>query len=1079
MSYNTSNGAVNQLFVFRPGKRILTFVALIALGGSLCLSLVSRATGIDYFSVTLSAQTKAVAANQAVRFITASGVDSPTDTIVLSYPAAFNLSALVSPTDFDFAVDDDDQCDGPFTDKTLASVPSSGIWGVAVGSTTITLTPPTDAVAGEIDPARCVQIQIGTNANVGGTGVDQIVNPPTAGSYAVTVAGGFGDFGGTPVAVTDNEAVGVTATVGSPGSGAPPPPGDTTPPLIINLQITGITASSATVSWGTDEPASSTVIWGTTTAYADGLFSDSSLVYSHEYPLTGLTDGTVYYVKVTAQDASGNVATATTSFTTIDNTAPIISDLQVISITETTARVVWTTNEPATSNLSYGTTTAYTSGSFSDATLTTDHVVDLTGLTPGALYHFLVSSADASGNNAVSSDQTFTTLINLPPANAQLTVTPGIDSNALSWTLPSESDLAGVVLVYRTDRYPTGPFDGTVLVNGMATSFDHTGLTAGVTYYYGLFVYDTSGQYSSGTLGQGTPTGPISPSGCDICHRVSYDLYIVNPDGTERHMGSNYVLVTDEGGGRFLVAYEDKGVDFDYNDLKVEMDTHDCSTLTLTEIGSLASWHHEVRLKIFLDGSELTDMQVWADDHAVTSPVSLNALASLNGSCPAPPVVVPVCGNAVCESGETADSCPVDCAVAPPPPVVPPVVPPTPPVTPPVTPPGGQTTPPNEVIPPVIPPTQVIPPTEVTPPATPPSVTPVTPLFPPAFVAPVGSVAEAASAAAQSIGETVQSLNRSLDAVRALPGVQPVTSAIAAASIFAAVAQAAVLTTLFDIIPFLQYLFTSPFLLFWRRKRKTFGVVYDAYTKLPVDLAIVRLYRLPDDKLISTVVTDRQGRYVFLTQPGRYRIRVVKPRTHFPSVLLAKVKDDGEFLDVYHGEVIAVEQRDSIIAVNIPVDPVTAAAIPTRRRLQVKRFLRRLQAVAAVSGIVLSAFVFLVRPSVVTAVLCVGQVLIYALFRRLARTPKPSGWGIVYDAKTKRPIKDAIVRVFDPMYNKLLDSKITDAGGRYFFLLGPAKFIASFEKPSYEKKELRPVDFTSNKGPKELKVKIALNKKDV
>ncbi len=958
----------------------------------MCLSSVSRATGIDLFSVTLSTELQGASANQAVRFVTAAGVDAPTDSIVLSYATAFDLSALSSPNDFDFAVDDDAACDGPFTDKALAAAATLGTWGVSVGSTTVTFSPPTDAIPGEIDPNRCVQMLIGTNASVGATGVNQIVNPGTVGSYVITVAGGFGNAGATPVAITDSDAVGVSACVGGcGGSGGGGEPSDTTAPLIITLQVTDITGTSATVSWGTDEPASSTVAWGTTTSYGDGTIMDSSLVYSHSYGLTGLAEGTLYYVRVTATDATGNPATATITFTTLDETPPVITDLQVVNITETSARILWTTNEPATTELRYGTTTDYGDGTFVDTTLTTDHVVDLSGLTPGVLYHFLVTSADASGNNTSSSDQSFTTLQNLPPANATLHVASMDAENSLTWELPDETDLAGVVLVFRTDRYPNGPFDGDVLVNGMATSYDHTGLTNGVTYYYGLFVYDTSGQYSSGTLGEGTPSA-IAPPG-PACG----------------------------------------------NDLCEDGETSDSCPI----------------------------------------------------DCPAPPPAAS-CGNGTCDSGETTDSCSADCPAAVPPPAEEPT-PETPPVeTPPAETPPSETAPPpppaasggttTPTTPPTVPPTEVIPPSGTVPTPTSPEA-PITLLpgiiVPAGIAAPFLALSDAASAAATSVAQAVGQANHALDVVREIPGVQPVTSAAAVTAIAVAVTQAAILAVAFDIIPFLQYLFTAPLLLFWTRKRKAFGVVYDAYTKLPIDLAIVRLYRLPDNKLVNTVVTDRQGRYVFLAQPGNYRIQVSKPNELFPSVSLKKIRDDGAFLDVYHGELIRVVSRDSVIAVNIPLDPTTAKKPATPARLRWKRFLRRLQNLAAVSGVLVSVFVFLIRPSTLTALLVAVQVAVYLLFRRLARAPKPKGWGIVYDSSTRQPLPNVVVRVFDPVYNKLLDSRLTDSKGRYFFLLGPSSFIATFEKPSFERAELRPIDFTASKGPQELRAKVALKRKKV
>lgn len=88
---------------------------------------------------------------------------------------------------------------------------------------------------------------------------------------------------------------------------------------------------------------------------------------------------------------------------------PILSNIQVAEVGYRTVTITWTTDEPATSQVEYGTTTAYGATTPFNSTLTTNHSVDLTGLNFGTTYHFRVRSKDASDNEAVSTDHTFTT----------------------------------------------------------------------------------------------------------------------------------------------------------------------------------------------------------------------------------------------------------------------------------------------------------------------------------------------------------------------------------------------------------------------------------------------------------------------------------------------------------------------------------------------------------------------------------------------------------------------------------------------------------------------------------------------
>ena len=67
-----------------------------------------------------------------------------------------------------------------------------------------------------------------------------------------------------------------------------------------------------------------------------------------------------------------------------------------------TATITWTTDEPPTSRVDYGTTAGSLSTSSASAALVTAHSRTLTGLTPGATYFFRVTSTDAHDNAAIS-----------------------------------------------------------------------------------------------------------------------------------------------------------------------------------------------------------------------------------------------------------------------------------------------------------------------------------------------------------------------------------------------------------------------------------------------------------------------------------------------------------------------------------------------------------------------------------------------------------------------------------------------------------------------------------------------------
>ncbi len=95
--------------------------------------------------------------------------------------------------------------------------------------------------------------------------------------------------------------------------------GDHQPPSLTGLKVDAITASSATVSWKTDEPADSVVEYGPTTAYGSNAF-DAKLTLDHSVALSGLYAGVHYDLRASSKDASGNRSSGLLAFETSPGT---------------------------------------------------------------------------------------------------------------------------------------------------------------------------------------------------------------------------------------------------------------------------------------------------------------------------------------------------------------------------------------------------------------------------------------------------------------------------------------------------------------------------------------------------------------------------------------------------------------------------------------------------------------------------------------------------------------------------------------------------------------------------------------
>lgn len=159
--------------------------------------------------------------------------------------------------------------------------------------------------------------------------------------------------------------------------------------------------------------------------------------------------------------ASGSSAVSSASS---DTTPPVISNIQKTSITHTGAVITWSTNEAATSRVSYGTTTV-ASGSY-----TTNHSVTLSGLQASTGYSFTVGSSDAAGNSASSSSQSLTTTAPpAPPVNSaygpwitalSISPTSGPAGTQVTFSVTAE-DPNGVASIVIEIRYPDNTvYDG-------------------------------------------------------------------------------------------------------------------------------------------------------------------------------------------------------------------------------------------------------------------------------------------------------------------------------------------------------------------------------------------------------------------------------------------------------------------------------------------------------------------------------------------------------------------------------------------------------------------------------------------
>jgi len=446
-------------------------------------------------SDSVSSHQPGAKSNHTISFKTPSGVHAPASSITIGFALDFNVSGL------DFS--DLDLTHGPIsgseTSEALAAAAGVNVWGAFFAGNVLFLMPPTNAGINEIAPSDTVILGIGSQTD---TGANDIENPAVVGSYDVLIAGDFGDGKTISVAIADT-TVSVGSTVVESGSGIY---GDTTPPIISDVEVINITPYAATITWVTNEAANSRVEYGLDRAHDAVSVFNGSFVVSHSIDLMNLKPDTVYYFQIISLDQSGNQAIAgNLSFTTLPEVEELfVYNIRVRNITAHSADVLWESNREADSRVDFGLTEEAETGFFYDEAFVREHVIHLNGLRAETKYYFNVTSEDEFKNEVTGTGHYFTTKSEelFVPNVKNFDAKSDVENYRaiLTWENPIYPEFHGVTIKRSLAGYPAYPSEGDFVYGGAAQIAYDNNLALGVIYYYSAFAYDGSGNFSSGAF---------------------------------------------------------------------------------------------------------------------------------------------------------------------------------------------------------------------------------------------------------------------------------------------------------------------------------------------------------------------------------------------------------------------------------------------------------------------------------------------------------------------------------------------------------------------------------------------------
>ncbi len=252
---------------------------------------------------------------------------------------------------------------------------------------------------------------------------------------------------------------------------------------------TGTGSLSYFVQRSTDGITWSAVATTSGTAYVDTV-STSSLYYWR----VASTDSS----DLSKQSPSWANAVSLTPKGSYTSAADLSSGPTVSDITTKKAKISWSTGRNSDSKVAYGTKSGtYNTEEPSSSSQVTDHVINLTNLSPGTKYYYVAKWTDEDGNTGTSTEKDFTSA-SAPTAKDVSVVNIGLDTALIKFT----TNNASKAKVYYGTTTSFGAYsEMSTSTSESSYSLLLTGLTDGTKYYYKINLFDSdSSEYDNITL---------------------------------------------------------------------------------------------------------------------------------------------------------------------------------------------------------------------------------------------------------------------------------------------------------------------------------------------------------------------------------------------------------------------------------------------------------------------------------------------------------------------------------------------------------------------------------------------------
>lgn len=258
------------------------------------------------------------------------------------------------------------------------------------------------------------------------------------------------------------------------------------------------------------------------------------------------------------------------------------------------------------------------------------------------------------------------------------------------------------------------------------------------------------------------------------------------------------------------------------------------------------------------------------------------------------------------------------------------------------------------------------------------------------------------------------------------------------------------------------FIITSRVYAKFSKSKSGFGTVFNSITGKPIDLARVRLIDI-HGLTVASAVTDEYGHYRLTGMPGEFMIAVSKPGFVFPSIFLKSANKSKKFENIIRSQKIKIRDY-GIITKNIPMDPLQG--MKNRSKVFSRWIVLSDNAQIVIS--VATPLIAWIYPFISGQWIHWLFFTIYTvanLLRIISFRPAKPQFGTVKDAQTGKPLERVILRLFDSKFNRVLNTQVTTAKGRYAFLVNQGSYYMALKKDGYRTLRINFPDITKNSYP--------------